>query len=322
MAAISIIIPVYNVIDYIERCLESVINQTFSDIEIIIVNDGSTDQSLLVVNRFAKADKRIRVITKENEGLAMARYTGVQSATSPYIYHLDGDDYIESSLLEEVYSEIINKEADILLFNFQYDYSNYSKPSVKYPHNEYSNIDLLKYLWRGKGYYAVWAYIHKRSLYDNVSFYKGLSFAEDAYLTTQLVYNAKKICYYDSKPLLHYIIRDSSISNGVIVKSKVDDILLYPELIRQFMQTKPEYSILEEDLVCLKLIAYNTLLQRNWFVGAKERSKESVLLIKKYPSLSNVPSVKAFKKLFILFAKNPTLALLFAKYYKYKGKIY
>lgn len=322
MAQISIIIPVYNVAQYLDRCLRSVIDQTFKDIEIIAVNDGSTDGSLSVLNMFASIDSRIKIVSKENEGLAMARSTGVLNATSDYIYHLDGDDYIEPTLIEEVFYEMLKKDADIMMFRFQYDYTDCSVLSVPYPQNEYSNIELLKYLWKGAGYYAVWAYIHKRSLYEGVKFYKGLSFAEDVYLTSQLIYNASKICIYDSKPLLHYLIRNTSISNGIIGASKVRDILLYPHLVRTFMSDKPEYECVDKELVCLKLIAYNTLLQRGWFEGAKERSIESVEMLKEYPDLAKVPSVKAFRKLFILFTKNRMMALVFAQYYKFKGKIY
>lgn len=322
MAQISIIIPVYNVAPYLEKCISSVISQTFNDLEIIAVNDGSTDESLSILEKYASVDSRIKIVSKPNEGLAMARATGVDNATSDYIYHLDGDDYIEPTLIEEVYSEILRTDADILMFRFQYDYPERSVVSVPYPKKEYSNIELLKYLWRGAGYYAVWAYIHKRSLYKDVTFYKGLSFAEDVYLTSQLIYNASKICIYDSKPLLHYLIRGTSISNGSIGASKVRDILLYPELVREFISSKPECHQVEEELVCLKLIAYNTLLQRGWFEGAKERSFESVEMIKHYPDLAKVPSVKAFRKLFVLFTRSRFLALAFAKYYEMKGKIY
>ena len=322
MAQVSIIIPIYNVDKYLEKCLTSVINQTFGDIEIIAVNDGSTDCSRAIIGEYAAKDSRIKIIDKENEGLAMARATGVENATSPYIYHLDGDDYIESTLIEEVYNEMQRLDADILMFRFQIEYDTRSQLSHPYPKNEYNNIELLKYLWRGSGYYAVWAYMHKKSLYKGVKFHKGLSFAEDVYLTSQLIYNAKRIYFLNSAPLLHYIIRNTSISNGKISGGKIRDILLYPELVRHFMADKPEYAELEEDLVCLKLIAYNTLLQRACFEGAKKRSKESVEMIRKYPALTKVPSVKAFRKLFNVFAKSELAGIVYAKYYKSKGKIY
>lgn len=322
MAQVSIIIPVYNVDKYLERCLASVVSQTFADIEIIAVNDGSTDRSRIIIGEYAAKDSRIRIIDKENEGLAMARATGVENASSPYIYHLDGDDYIEPELIEVVYNEMIKLNADIVMFRFQIEYDTKTEISHPYPKAEYDRIALLKHLWRGSGYYAVWAYMHRKSLYDNVSFYKGLSFAEDVYLTSQLIYNAGKIYFLDSKPLLHYIIRNTSISNGKIGGGKIKDILLYPELVRKFMADKPEYTDLEEDLVCLKLIAYNTLLQRECFEGAKTRSKESVEMIRKYPNLAKVPSVKAFRKLFSVFAVNQLAGVVYAKYYKFKGKIY
>ena len=103
MPAVSIVIPVYNIGKYLEKCLDSVVAQTFPDIEIIVVNDGSTDNSPEIIARYADKDSRIVVIDKSNEGLAYARKSGIEAARGTYIYHLDGDDYLELDAIELLY---------------------------------------------------------------------------------------------------------------------------------------------------------------------------------------------------------------------------
>lgn len=113
---ITVIIPVYNVETYLSRCLESVVNQTLRDIEIICVNDGTKDQSVEIVNEYMKKDKRIQLLEKENGGLASARNFGLKSATGDMILFLDSDDYLELNACERIYEEHLNKNADIIVF--------------------------------------------------------------------------------------------------------------------------------------------------------------------------------------------------------------
>ena len=96
---VSIIIPVYNVASYLDTCLLSCVSQTFHDLEIIVVNDGSTDESPHIIKKYAEKDSRIRVITKENQGLVYARKSGLDIARGEYVFHLDGDDYLETNAI-------------------------------------------------------------------------------------------------------------------------------------------------------------------------------------------------------------------------------
>lgn len=318
---LSIIIPVYNAANSLERCLESVLNQTIREIEVVAVNDGSTDDSLAILNKYARIDSRLIVVSKENEGVVLARIAGLQIASSEYIYHLDSDDYIESVLVEEVLFQIHEKEADILLFNFNFCVNGVKTLSRPYDKELYSNIEFLIYIWMGKGYNALWAFVHKKSLYANIHIYKEISFGEDLYMTTQLAYYSNRIVFFNSKPLLNYIIHKESISNSRLNDKKVKDILLYPTLIHEFMKDKSEYLELEEYINGLKLISNNILLSRCWFDGAKQRSEESILILKRYPGLLAYKAIKNMRKLSLLFAKNYYFGLLFAQYYRLKGKI-
>lgn len=116
---ISIIIPVYNVEKYLEQCLKSVINQTFKDIEIICINDGSTDNSLEILEAFQKQDERIKIINKQNEGQGIARNEGLKIAKGEYISFIDPDDWVEQGMYEFLYNKFLETNAQIIRFNYR-----------------------------------------------------------------------------------------------------------------------------------------------------------------------------------------------------------
>jgi len=125
---VSVIIPVYNVEKYLRECLDSVINQTLKDIEIICVNDGSTDNSLPILKEYAQKDERIKVIDKKNEGVSVARNVGLECANGIYILFLDADDYFESTLIEQSYDYSVKMNSDICIFGAnEIDFNNTKK---------------------------------------------------------------------------------------------------------------------------------------------------------------------------------------------------
>ena len=117
MCKVSVIIPVYNVEQYLYKCLESVVNQTLEDIEIICVNDGSTDKSLDTLHEFAQKDSRIKVFSQTNQGQSVAKNRGMQYAAGEYIFFCDSDDYVEENALEKLYRKAKEYNLDILRFN-------------------------------------------------------------------------------------------------------------------------------------------------------------------------------------------------------------
>ena len=121
---VSIIVAAYNIEDYIKRCMYSIVNQTFKDIEIIVVNDGSTDNTLNIINDFAKNDARIKIIDKKNGGLIEARKSGLEIASGEYILFLDGDDWLHLEAIEKLYQEAKKDNFDIVLYNFYLAYDN------------------------------------------------------------------------------------------------------------------------------------------------------------------------------------------------------
>ena len=109
---ISIIVPVYNSEKYIDKCLDSILNQTYKDLEIVLVNDGSNDQSLKILEKYALRDTRIKVVNQENKGVAAARNTGLDNATGEYILYVDSDDWIENNMVERMVE--LSANADIV----------------------------------------------------------------------------------------------------------------------------------------------------------------------------------------------------------------
>ena len=118
MSEISIIIPTYNVEKYIDKCFESIVNQTFKDFEVIVINDGSTDQTLRLIKEWEKQDSRFTVIDKTNEGVGKTRNLGLSIAKAPYVIFIDPDDYLHAQMLEKLYKEIKLSNASLAICEY------------------------------------------------------------------------------------------------------------------------------------------------------------------------------------------------------------
>ena len=126
----SIIVPVYNVENYIERCLNSLVNQTFKDIEVITINDGSTDKSLELLNKYAKEDIRISVIDLGDEGVSYCRNLGIEKANGKYIMFVDSDDWIDSSMVEVMYKKAEENKLDLVMCSYIREFKDHSKEKI------------------------------------------------------------------------------------------------------------------------------------------------------------------------------------------------
>lgn len=315
MTKISVIIPVYNVSEYLEKCLWSVTNQTLQDIEIIVVNDGSTDNSLSVITNYAKKDNRIKIINKKNEGVVLARKEGLKIAAGSYIHYLDGDDYMELNSYELLYNKATAANADILIFEFIGTENKAATPDFK------SNIDFINYNLATGRYFSLGLNIHKKELYNNeINYRKELTMFEDSYLGFQLAYYARRISYTENY-LYNYVMRVCSITNIKISDKKANDMLLQPKLLVDFFKDKPQYDHLEEELFGLYVKADAQLYWKRYFTKGCQRSKESMDKIKKYPEIKFMEEIRPLYKLIKIYALNPILGRLFAQYYIIKKKI-
>ena len=207
---VSIIIPVYNVAPFLDKCLSSCVNQTFQDIEIIVVNDGSRDESSQIIAAYAAIDDRIKVITKENQGLIYARKSGLEVACGEYVFHLDGDDYIEPNAIEILYDEAIKQDADYVVANY-YDVLGNERHEVWRNSRMKGLSGEAFFLCMLRGGYELWARLIRRSLCDDI-IYKPVVNGEDLFTTMQIVLKVKKPVVVDAC-LYNYVKRTGSLTN-------------------------------------------------------------------------------------------------------------
>ncbi|MDO4466475.1 MAG: glycosyltransferase [Bacillota bacterium] len=212
MKKISIIVPVYNVEKYLECCLESLVNQTLSDIEIILVDDGSKDSSGQICDRYSLNYSNIKVLHIENGGPARARNKGLELAEGKYIGFVDSDDYVELNMFEELYKSAESNNSDIVMCSF-YINDGYSQTTIKmncrelYNDNQDIKNNILSrfYSKNNTGLYSIVNKIFKNSLIkdNNISFVEGRTYAEDTFFSFDSIKSSNTFSFLN-KPFYHY----------------------------------------------------------------------------------------------------------------------
>lgn len=301
MPKVSVIIPVYNIVPYLEKCLDSVINQSMQEIEIIVVNDGSTDGSDIIISRYADSDKRIKVIHKTtNEGTVLARLSGLKTATSDYILLLDGDDFLEPDALQLLYTEAMQSNADIVAADFWY-YNSITKEKYSssiesdFPIN--TSIEYLNAAFLGKAYWAVWCYLFKRSFYEKskIVHYKEISFGEDLLTTAQLCLQDAKFSKIDTFTV-NYVQRDTSVSASKSYSEKqYNDMLAYCNIASDLIKASPYCERLHIGLEAVKFRGQAAAFTCNYFKNGTERSRQILKTLKKYPEFKQYVARRQMK---------------------------
>lgn len=208
MPKVSIIIPVYSVEQYLKRCLESVVNQTLKDIEIICVNDCSPDNSLVILQEYAQKDNRIKIIDfKENQGAAAARNVGIENATGEYLGAVDGDDWIDADFYEKLYNEAQKENADIVIADY-YNVIDENGKEKKYQYLNTKKIAQSKYHLFS---HCSAIYRRKMIIENNVKYLSVVSVDYDYPYIMQALYYAKKISIVEST-FYYYFTRENSAS--------------------------------------------------------------------------------------------------------------
>lgn len=206
---ISVIVPVYNVEQYLQECLDSILLQTYQNIEIILINDGSSDNSGKICDEYAFRDARIKVIHKKNEGVSVARNVGLDSCNGEYICFIDGDDLIEPIYIEDLYINAIKYKADIVTSDYKgYNckkecYPSYYKRKGRYISNNITGHEALSLMLRMRENCSVWSKIFKRSSIGNLRFPIG-KINEDALFLFYLYLKVEKV---SSIPQANYYYR-------------------------------------------------------------------------------------------------------------------
>lgn len=216
---VSIIVPIYNVENYLEKCLDSLTGQSLNDIEILAVNDGSTDSSLKILENYASKDPRIVVLDKENGGLSDARNYAFPYIHGEYVGFIDSDDYVDPKMYEVMYNRAIETSSDIVECNLHHTFDDYEDTEIgRHIH------DKKELIMNGRS--VVWNKIYKTSwlLETGVRFPKGLIY-EDVNFYCKIVPFLNKIEYVE-EPFVHYVQRGTSINNFQTLKTmQIFDIL-------------------------------------------------------------------------------------------------
>lgn len=212
MPKVSVVVPVYNTQKYLEKCLDSLVYQTLDDIEIIVVNDGSPDESQKIIDRYVQAyPNKVRAYIKENGGLSDARNYGIKKASGEYIGFVDSDDYVNLDMYENMYKKAKEEDFDMVVCDIRYVYENTSKEVSSQVEEDISDINKIK-AQMVNIYPAAWNKIYKKELFENgVLFKKGVWY-EDVEFLYRLFPYIKSIGTL-KKPFVNYVQRDGAITS-------------------------------------------------------------------------------------------------------------
>ena len=320
MAEVSIIVPVYQVEKYIRQCVDSILAQTFTDFELILVDDGSRDKSGQICDEYAGMDERVKVIHKENGGLSDARNKGMDQAVGNYFMFIDSDDYIAPTMIECLYKSILNENADIVACNYLYFFENDRKKdfSTNIKSEVLTGKEIFYYRKNERNYgvwTVAWNKLYKRGTFRNARFRLG-KYHEDEFWANDIYQMDIKVVMI-SECLYYYRQRDNSIMGKKSIKRNLDILEAFQERIYIYLKNEKyadqAYKVLVYSLEYMeeskRLI--NNMDEKNKFVQAENRTKDIIKQLKKR-KLSKIQRISL-----VIIGINP--CLVFSVGIKFRG---
>ncbi|MBQ3553328.1 MAG: glycosyltransferase [Clostridia bacterium] len=267
MPKISVIVPVYNVETYLNRCVDSILIQTFSDFELILVDDGSKDNSGAICDEYTKEDERVFVIHKANGGLSDARNTGLECAKGEYVAFIDSDDWVDQKFLQVLYEYILYHHADIAAVNFHKEYDDRKDEAERLTEGCYTGAEVLEqYLYDDKATIYIniaCNKLYRKALFENIRYPLG-KFHEDGFTTYRLLGLAQKV-YVANDDLYFYYQRKNSIMNREFSLARMDEYIVYKERA-WFFKVHSMDSLYQENekvrIACMKSLAVRLLASK------------------------------------------------------------
>lgn len=270
---VSIIVPIYNAEKYLKRCINSLVNQTYSDIEIILVNDGSTDNSKKICEAAAVKDARIEIINIKNQGVSVARNKGLEVAKGEYISFVDADDYVEADYVEQLLVTLKNKNVDIAYCSAVIEDENKKIIQV-----EYTTSKLIKtknYDWNSnEAHCVVRGAIYPKNIIKGLKFDKNLYVGEDTYFFAQCLKRTSSV-YCLKSNLYHYVQYKNSESHGKFNKKKLTEIYAWEKICHLFEENTSKVACA---IRCRNLI----FLNYKYPIFYKNYYKQVLKLYRKY----------------------------------------
>lgn len=259
---ISVIVPVYNVEKYVKRCVTSILDQTYQDFELILVDDGSTDQSGGICDELKEKDPRIRVIHQKNGGLSAARNRGLGEAGGAYIAYIDSDDYVDASYLAVLYENAVCHQADVSVCSYRLVWEDNRAKSMGDENGGvklYSGVEAAREIVGNhrEGMITAWGKLYHHTLRDLLLYPEG-RLHEDEFVTYKVLYQAKKVVE-TLQPLYNYFQREKSIMNHGYSRRQLDKEAALKEAIAFFEEKQ------ETELAAYAVKRYLLSLQIAWY---------------------------------------------------------
>ncbi|WP_346867987.1 MULTISPECIES: glycosyltransferase family 2 protein [unclassified Clostridium] len=280
---ISIIIPIYKVEEYLPRCIDSILAQTFTNFEVILVNDGSPDGSGKICDEYAERDSRIKVVHKENGGLSSARNAGISISSGKYIGFVDSDDYINKDMYSKLYELCERTNSQIGICNFKREVNvELQDVDDELIIKELDNQAAMKELFRGVLYrFSACNKLFHSSCFNGVKFPEG-RIHEDLATTYKLFSNSRK-SVYTNYPGYVYVKRENSILTDKYNSKRLQAFLTWEEILKFMMEKYLELK--EEYIACFAYWSIDNIIYISRDIESANRSKyikEIILLLKKY----------------------------------------
>lgn len=291
MQLISIIVPIYGVEKYLQRCVQSLLAQTYRNIEVILVDDESPDRCPEMCDDYAKLDSRVKVIHKKNGGLSDARNAGLEIAKGDYVAFVDSDDYVTLDFVESLYQAAARKKADISACGF---YKVYGEKKIeiekKTEKSTFSPIEAVRDIFVINSTLEVmtWNKLYRRSLFidNNITFPVG-RIHEDNFTTYKLLYFASKVVYVD-RPMYYYIQREDSIMGRAFDNRRLDMLQVFDECLRFFGEQGEELSFEIQSMKVLVTLS----LYHDFIISKSKDSSIRGRLLQEVRSIGSVESNK------------------------------
>lgn len=256
---ISVIVPVYNTGQYLNRCVDSILSQTFTDIEVLLINDGSTDSSGVICNNYAKKDNRVRVFHKENGGVSSARNVGICSMLGEYSIHVDSDDWVDVNYLEKLYSKASKTNADIVWCDFIQVGSSrkyYIKQDI-----QSCFYEIISSLLLGKMHGSNWNKLVRSQIIkdNNIGFVSQIGLHEDLLFTLDCFLHAESYSYVN-EGLYFYAKNNNSITSSPLTNQKIKNKELVIDILLEKLDS---YCFFSKEILTFKCLLKIELLVSN-----------------------------------------------------------
>ena len=280
-ALVSVVIPVYNMEQYLSRCVDSVLGQTYKNLEIFLVDDGSIDNSGALCDMYSAIDNRVTVIHKKNGGLSSARNTGLRVAGGEYITFVDSDDWLDEDFIEVLVKDIDKEHADLAIIGYRYAYDNCTKhPLYPIVSNILSQEEAIAELCKNKWLVSyVWNKLYKRSLFDGIYFPEGQTY-EDIYIMHTIFQKCYRIvCNQNEK--YNYYMRKDSIVHNLSIENHLAIFQAYEKRYRDLKHRNRKTDD-ENNLKCCAMAAYNIIYDCDEKKKVNENDKKQIQKVKEF----------------------------------------